>query len=62
LTSDDLKIRFQLSARLRNGASCTAPRSSGIARLSFTDSNSAIEKRPNTLSLSDALQSMRTSP
>ena len=37
------------------------PRSSGCARLSFRDSYSETENRPNTLSVADRFQSTRTS-
>ena len=60
--SDGLRTRFQLNATFRNGELVTLPRSNGNARLSFLDSYSDRDKRPNTLSFADGLQSMRTSP
>ena len=62
LTSDELKIRFQLNATLRKGDVVFPPSSSAKGRLSLVDSYSEIERRPNTLSFPVAFQSMRTSP
>ena len=59
--TDGLKMRFQLSARLRNGAVVRLPRSSGIARLLFFDSYSAYENRPKNLSFAEMFQSTRAS-
>jgi hypothetical protein len=60
--SEELKIRFQLKATLRNGESVRLPSSSGNGRLSFLESYSANENRPKILSFAVVFQSTRTSP
>ncbi len=60
--SEEPMTRFQLTARLRKGASVRFPRMNGNALLSSLIVSSAIEKRRKSLSLAEAFQSSRRSP